>query len=325
MPSNLKPSKTRRIARRLAPREDLYQTVTDCILAQLEDGAVPWVRLWDPNKATATTMAVDLPRNGATGAAYSGVNILLLWDAAQRHDYPTQRWLTYTQARGLGAQVRRGEASTGIVKAGTFTPAEERQRARDETREPGQIPFLKRHSVFNTAQIDGLPDDDTVAPPPPSLDKVDARVRAILQGLDCRLVHGSPIACYVPKFDVIQLPAPDAFHHAIDWHRTALHEAGHATGAEHRLGRNLTGRRGAASYAREELVAEITAAFVCAAYGIVPTVRHADYIATWAAVLREDKRCIVRAASAASKAAAYLQDIAATSETDGNTPTEGAV
>lgn len=315
MPSKPTSTKARRSARRSAPREDLYQTVTDRILAQLEEGTVPWTRPWDPKKATATTVAVDLPRNGATGAAYSGVNILLLWDAAQRHDYPTQLWMTYNQARSLGAQVRRGEASTGIVKAGTFTPADERKQARDENRDPNQIPFLKRHSVFNAAQIDGLP-EIAVAAPPPSLDQVDARVRAILDGLGCRLVHGTPIACYVPKLDVIELPSPDAFHHAIDWHRTALHEAGHATGAEHRLDRDLTGRRGDASYAREELVAEMMAAFVCAAYGIVPTVRHADYIATWAAVLREDKRCIVRAASAASKAAAYLQDLIATFETN---------
>ena len=305
MPINTRSRSPRSLS---VPREDLHQTITDRIVAQLEEGTVPWVRPWNPTKATASTACVDLPRNPTTGAAYSGINVLLLWDAAHTHGYPTQRWMTYNQARSVGAQVRRGEASVGIVKAGTFTPTAERELARSEGREADRVPFLKRHSVFNAAQIDGLP-DDAAQVSPPSLDEVDVRVRAILDKLGSRLIHGTALACYMPDVDVIQLPAPNAFRHTIDWHRTALHEAGHATGASHRLDRDMAGRKGDAAYAREELVAEMTAAFVCAAYGIAPTVRHADYIGSWLSVLRNDKRCIVQAASAASKAAIYLQDL----------------
>ena len=100
------------------------------------------------------------------------MNVLLLWDAAQRNVYPTQRWMTYKQAIAIGAQVRREEASTQIVKVGSFTPIEERKRARDEGHGASSMPFLKFHSVFNAAQIDGLPEDDDL-PAPPSLDEVD--------------------------------------------------------------------------------------------------------------------------------------------------------
>ncbi len=102
------------------------------------------------------------------------------------------------------------------------------------------------------------------------------------------------------------MPPPQAYFEPVNWHRTALHELGHWSGAAHRLARDMSGGFGSASYAKEELVAEMTAAFLCANLGIVPTVRHADYIGSWLEVLRDDDRAIIRAASAASKAADYL-------------------
>src|SRR6185437_7539557 len=106
--------------------------------------------------------------------------------------------------------------------------------------------------------------------------------------------------------DFVRVPPPQAYFEPVNWHRTALHELGHWSGAASRLGRDLSGGFGSKSYAKEGLVAEMTAAFACATLGIVPTVRHADYIGAWLEVLREDDRAIVRAASAASKAADYL-------------------
>ena len=117
---------------------------------------------------------------------------------------------------------------------------------------------------------------------------------------------GGDRAFYAPTLDYIQVPRPEAFFDPVNWHRTALHELGHWSGASHRLARDLTGRFGSAQYAREELVAEMSAAFTCASLGVTPTVRHADYIGDWLQVLRDDDRAIVRAASAASKAADYL-------------------
>ena len=113
-------------------------------------------------------------------------------------------------------------------------------------------------------------------------------------------------AFYAPGPDYIQIPRPEAYFEPINWHRTALHELGHWSGHPSRLARDLSGGFGSKAYAREELVAEMTSAFCCASLGITPTVRHADYIGAWLEVLREDNRAIVRAASAASKAADYL-------------------
>jgi antirestriction protein ArdC len=110
----------------------------------------------------------------------------------------------------------------------------------------------------------------------------------------------------VPAHDYVQVPPPAAYFEPINWHRTALHELGHATGHATRLARDLGGFFGTKKYAFEELVAEMNAAFCCASLGIVPTVRHADYLASWLEVLREDSRAIVRAASQASKAADWL-------------------
>ena len=312
MPATNRRARSRRPARSprstsvRPPQPDIYRTVTDRIIAELEAGTVPWVRPWDPTKGSAVAGSVDLPANPTTGAAYSGVNILLLWLAAAENGWPTQRWMTYRQAQAVGAQVRRGEASTQIVKAGTFTPKGEREAARAEDRDPNAVPFLKSHRVFNVAQIDGLPDDMNAALPAPDLFTVDDRVRTILDGLGVRLVVGTARACYIPSTDVIQLPSPGAFHDPVDWNRTALHEGGHATGAKHRLDRDLSGWFGGEDYAKEELIAELAAAFSCARLGIRPTVRHADYIGAWLAKLRDDKRCVVQAASAASKATDFL-------------------
>ena len=132
--------------------------------------------------------------------------------------------------------------------------------------------------------------------------EVEALIRA--SGADFRL--GGDKAFYSPAHDYIQVPPPQSYFEPINWHRTALHELGHWTGHASRLARDLSGAFGSKIYSREELVAEMTAAFCCATLGIVPTVRHADYIGSWLEVLREDNRAIVRAASQASKAADYL-------------------
>ena len=145
-----------------------------------------------------------------------------------------------------------------------------------------------------------------VAAPPPEPGLIEPQVEALIKasGIDFRI--GGSRAFYVPAQDYVQVPPPQAYFESINWHRTALHELGHAGGAPHRLNRDLSGSFGSKKYAFEELVAEMNAAFCCASLGIVPTVRHADYIASWLEVLREDNRAIVRAASQASKAADFL-------------------
>jgi antirestriction protein ArdC len=160
--------------------------------------------------------------------------------------------------------------------------------------------------VFNADQCDNLPKEiATVAPPPPP-DMIEPRVDALIKatGIDFRI--GGNRAFYIPSEDYVQVPPPAAYFEPINWHRTALHELGHASGHRSRLSRDLSGAYGSKKYAFEELIAELCAAFSCASLSIVPTVRHADYIGSWLNALREDNRAIVRAASQASKAAEWL-------------------
>ncbi|MCE4226309.1 DUF1738 domain-containing protein [Methylobacterium sp. C25] len=295
----------RHAAARRAPTErvNLYREIAELIIAQLEAGCVPWVQPWSVGPGTA---AVAMPRNAATARAYSGINVMLLWAAGIEAGYSTQRWLTFRQALGLGGCVRRGERGTAVVYADRFMPEDERKRADRDGDKARQIAFLKRFTVFNVAQVEGLPEAFTAPPPPPREELVVPRFRALMEASGVAIRIGGGMAFYRPADDVVVLPPPEAFHEPVNFHRTAAHELSHATGHGSRLAREMKGPRGGVCYAREELVAEISAAFVCASLGIVPTVRHADYIGSWLDVLRGDERAIVRAASQASKAADWL-------------------
>jgi antirestriction protein ArdC len=292
----------RHLDARPAPRASLYDEVTARIVAQLEQGCVPWVQPWD----SAALAGPSLPRNARSGRAYSGINILILWHAAVAGGYPSQGWLTFAQAVSAGGAVRRGERGTTVVFADRFVPGAERERAAREGDDARQVPFLKRFTLFNVAQCDGLPHDLAADPPPLPEAEVPPLTRALIaaSGADFRI--GGAQAFYAPGGDFVQVPPPCAFPDPVNWYRTALHELTHWTGHRKRLARDQSGAFGSAAYAREELAAEMGSAFLCAALGIVPTVRHADYIGAWLAVLRGDNRAIFRAAAAASKAASYL-------------------
>ena len=286
-------------------RASLYDEITTKIISELEAGRLPWVQPWGTAAAKAP---LAMPRNAATGRQYSGINVLILWGAVISQGYSGQSWLTFRQALALGGNVRKGEHGTTVVYADRFVPDDEKKRARETGEEAAAIPFLKRFTVFNSAQCENLPEDVAIVAPPPPPGLIEPQVEALIKasGIDFRI--GGDRAFYVPAQDYVQVPPPQAFFEPINWHRTALHECSHASGAPHRLNRDLSGAFGTKKYAFEELVAEISAAFCCAALGIVPTVRHADYIGSWAEVLREDNRAIVRAASQASKAADFLLD-----------------
>ena len=284
-------------------RTSLYDEITSKIIAELEAGRVPWVQPWGTAAAKAP---LGMPENAATGRRYAGINVLILWGAVIEHGFPGQSWLTFRQARSLGGNVRRGEHGTTIVYADRFIPEDEKTRAAVTGEEPQAVPFLKRFTVFNAAQCDGLSGEIAVAMPPPEPGLIEPRVEALIKATGIDFHIGGSRAFYVLSQDYVQVPPPQAYFEPINWHRTALHELGHASGAAHRLNRDLSGCFGSKTYAFEELVAEMNAAFCCASLGIVPTVRHADYIGSWLEVVREDSRAIVRAASQASKAADYL-------------------
>ena len=302
-------------------RASLYDEVTARIVDELERGRVPWVQPWD-----AAGFAPGLPRNGDSGRVYSGINILILWAEAVRLGFPAQRWLTFRQALAAGGSVRRGEKGTTIFYAARFTPKGGEGAATtgvatlsarggkaganggDGAGAGGDasVPFLKRFTVFNVAQCDGLPGRCTAADPPlPPRETVPvAEALIAASGADVRI--GGNEAYYSPTGDYVALPPQQAFGEQIDYYRTALHELGHWTGHRSRLDRDQSGGFASAAYGREELCAELASAFLCAALGIRPAVRHADYIGAWLAIMRADTRAIFRAASHASKAADYL-------------------
>jgi antirestriction protein ArdC len=284
-------------------RANLYHEITDRIIAELEAGRVPWVQPWGTAGAKAP---LAMPKNASTGRQYSGVNVLILWEAAIDRGFTGQGWLTFRQALSLGSHVRKGERGTTVVYADRFVPNDERRRAAETGEDAQAIPFLKRFTVFNIDQCEDLPDEIATAAPPPSADLIEPKVESLIKASGISFRIGGDRAFYAPTEDFVQVPPPQAYFEPINWHRTALHELGHATGHSSRLNRDQSGSYGTKKYAFEELVAELSAAFSCASLGIMPTVRHADYIGSWLEVLREDNRAIVRAASQASKAADYL-------------------
>jgi len=315
-----------RIERDAAPRASLYDEVTARIVAGLEAGRVPWVQPWD-----VAACPPRLPRNADSGRSYSSINILILWGAAAARGFAAQRWLTFRQTRGAGGAVRRGEKGTTIYYVARFSPkggeGDDGAGAGDAAGGPRavkngdvggdiagaagggdarSVPFLKRFTVFNVDQCEGLPPrcllGDTLLPPCETIPVADGLLAA--SGADIRI--GGNRAYYSPSGDYIALPPQQAFPAQIDFYRTALHEAGHWSGHRSRLDRDQSGAFGSAAYGREELCAELASAFLCAALGIKPTVRHADYIGAWLAIMRADTRAIFKAASLASRAADYL-------------------
>jgi antirestriction protein ArdC len=233
-------------------RTSLYTEITDKIIAELEAGRVPWVQPWGTAAAKAP---IAMPHNASTQRRYSGINVLILWGAAIECGFTGQSWLTFRQALGLGGNVRKGEHGTTVVYADRFTPEDERRRAERDGDEPGVIPFLKRFTVFNTDQCEGLPGELVTAPPPVPEGLILPQVEALIAATGADFRIGGDRAFYSPAHDYVQVPRPDAYFEPVNWHRTVLHELGHWVGHPSRLARDLSGMFGSALYAKEELVA----------------------------------------------------------------------
>ena len=198
-------------------RTNFYDDITRKIITELEDGRVPWVQPWGTAAAKAP---LAMPLNAATHRRYGGINVLILWDAVVRRGFSGQSWLTFRQALSLGGRVRRGERGTSIVYADRFVPAEEMKRASTAGDEARAIPFLKRFTVFNTDQCDGLSADVSSIAPPPRM--VEPQVEALIRATRIDFRIGGDRAFYCLSEDYVQLPPPAAYFESINWHRTAL-------------------------------------------------------------------------------------------------------
>lgn len=282
-------------------RTDIYGTITNKIVAELERGTLPWRKPW-----SVDTLAGNIARPlRFNGVPYRGLNVLLLWLAAMEAGYTAQTWMTYRQAQELGGNVRKGEKGTQIVKAGTF----KKTLTDEETGEDIErnIPFMKGYTVFNVEQIEGLPPQYyPAAPTAPAEDpnRVE-EAEAFFRHVPAIVRHGGDRAFYSPSADFIMLPPFEAFDSPVAYYSTRGHETVHWTRHESRLNRSFGRERyGDEGYAMEELVAEIGAAFLCADLGLVPAIRedHAPYVAGWLKVLKNDKRAIFAAAAHAQRA-----------------------
>lgn len=281
-----------------APRADLYQAVTDRIIAALEAGTKPWARDW----------AGGLQLR-ACGKEYRGINQLLLSLTAMQGGYLSPYWLTFKQALDLGGSVRKGERSTEIVfyKQLTFEDRDQADAGEGEGEESGtrSVRLLRSYRVFNADQCDGLPDrfkGSQLATPGKQRDEA---AEAALRSSGATIREGGVQAFYNPGGDFVQLPPFDLFASVGGYLATMAHELTHWTGHSSRLDRLKGSRFGSPDYAREELVAEIGAAFICARLGIAGEHidNHAAYLASWLKVLRSDKRAIFTAAAQAQTAA----------------------
>lgn len=279
---------------------DLYADVTARIVAAIEAGRATYALPW---RAVA-----GLPRNIVSGRSYRGINTVLLWLAAHARGYGAPDWATFGQWRDRGCLVRKGEKATTVVFWRQAASGAEPAQA-DATTErdiPTQRPFLARaYPVFNCAQVEGWTPPQSPALPESAR---DAAAEAFFTALPLTVHHGGDQAYYRPATDTIHLPPFAQFTDANAYYAVRSHESVHATGAPHRLDRDLSGRFGAQAYAMEELVAELGAAFLCAALGVSPEPRpdHAGYIQSWLKVLSRDTRAIFTAAGRAQAAADWL-------------------
>lgn len=276
-------------------RTDIYQTVTDKIIAALETGVKPWSCPWQRVSGIS-----GLPSNFATGAAYSGMNIMLLWCSASKQGFSDSRWMTYKQAQAAGGQVRKGEHGTTAI---FYTTLEKENDAGDVE----QIPMLKTFTVFNVQQIDGLPLTTETVSPVATFDPLP-QAENLLRKSGANIIEKGQNAFFSPSTDEVWLPERHLFSDAANFYATGLHELIHWSGGKKRLNREMKGKFGSADYAEEELVAELGSAFLMADLGIEGDVQHESYIASWLKALKNDKRYIFKAVSVASKAHRYLMD-----------------
>jgi antirestriction protein ArdC len=291
-------------------KTDIYQRVTDRIVASLEAGVRPWTKPWSGEHAGGR---ITRPLR-SNGVPYQGINVLMLWGAAMEKGYAAPIWLTFKQAQALGGNVRKGEQGSLVVYASTFSRTEADEATGEEHER--DIPFLKGYTVFNAEQIDGLP-AQYQALAAPRLDPVQriAYADAFFAATGADIRHGGNQAYYRISADHIQMPPFEAFRDAESYYATLAHELTHWTRHPSRLDREFGRKRfGDEGYAMEELVAELGAAFTCADLDLTPEPRpdHAAYIGNWLTVLKNDKRAIFTAASHAQRAADFLANFTAT-------------
>ncbi|MFI4915095.1 MAG: ArdC family protein [Phycisphaerales bacterium JB060] len=286
---------------------DVYQAVTDRIIELLDQGTVPWrhpIRGGGGDRSPPTSLASQ--------RAYRGINVFLLAVTAWLEGYESPYWLTYVQARMMGGHVRKGEKGSLVILWKQYA-TQDRETGQDIT-----VPVLRHYTVFNTEQCEGI---EVPSPSPaedqgeePAFTPIEA-ASAIVEGYQDgpRIEHKGSQAFYQPKADLVCIPEPDRFVDPKSYYATIFHELVHSTGHRSRLDRGLEKKLspfGSADYSKEELVAEMGAAFLAAAAGIgTATIEQsAAYVDGWRKKIGSDTKLVVQSAGMAQKAADLIVD-----------------
>lgn len=303
-------------------KQSIYERVTATILAQIEAGPGHAVMPWHRRAGSA----IYVPRNAVTSAHYRGMNILMLWMAADMAGYKSGTWATYRQWAQKGGQVRRGERATPILFYKRFDV--EPTGPKDD----GTRAFVRTSAVFNEAQLESYNGAAEATPDHGPVTMTD-EFRAFVAATGATIHHRGERAFYSIKSDDITMPPEALFtgtkttDRHLGYASTLSHELAHFSGASHRLNRKLATRHGTHAFAAEEVIAEMTASFVCARLGLSsePRIDHAQYIAHYAAMMREDPRAVFKCAADAARATDYLFSFseAAADADDGEDDTSG--
>jgi antirestriction protein ArdC len=279
-------------------RTDLYTRVTNSIIADLERGIRPWLTPWNAEHAAGR---ITRPLR-VGGQPYKGINVMMLWASAMNQNFAAPIWMTFKQAKELNANVRKGSKGSLVVYADRLTKTE----VKDGQESERDIYFMKGYTVFNVEQIEGLPEHfyAVAAPQIDPVQRIDAADQ-FFANTEADIRYGGNQAYYAATPDYVQMPPFVSFKDAQSYYSTLAHEMTHWTRHPARLDRDFGRKKfGDEGYAREELVAEIGAAFLCCDLGITPEPRddHAAYLDHWLKVLKEDKRAIFQAAAHAQRA-----------------------
>lgn len=285
----------------LTAQPSVYQAVTDRIIEAIEAGAGEFMMPWHQVSA-----GIGRPTNAATGKRYQGTNVVALWAEGSLAKFKSGFWATYRQWQALGAQVNGGERGAVIV---FYKPLKGTEDGEED--QPGRRLVARASRVFNADQVKGW---DAPGLERPNLAEALPAVEAFTAATGAWISHGHDHARYNRREDRIELPDRDRFIGSPTstptetYYATTLHELIHWSGAPHRLDREFGKRFGDETYAVEELVAELGAAFLCADLAIAnePRSDHAAYVSHWLSVLEADRKVMFLAARLASEAAAFL-------------------
>lgn len=284
----------------------IYRQVAEEIVAELREGSVPWVKPWDAGGA------IEIARNAATGKPYSGVNVLLLWNATRRGGFSCNRWMTFRQARTVANGVKRGSRGSLVVFAREYLPRREQERVASGEVSPEEAErrfHLRTYRVFNLDQLVDPP--KRLLPTVTTAEERYDNAEAVLNGCGARVVHAPGDAFYDLEGDTVVMPRRSQFEMSEDYYSTLLHELVHWTGHPNRLDRTFGESQFDPTYVEEELIAELGAAFLCSTLGIQPRTRHSDYIAHWLSQIDAEPKSLFRSSTAASHATNYLLATAA--------------